>query len=840
MAYILEKIGNTYNLPKKYFTCDAKSDLDGISLVDVPIGSEAYCILEEESYILDSNKQWHKKKIGEDLTGQVQADLSQTDSTQADYVKGVIRQESLPEGYPYKSEEAILDGTFEFIDQNGIYVCTISDENFSYADGKSYTVIWDGTTYQCVATTFQGMPVLGNLAIAGAGADTGEPFLFDDQGNGQKLIGTNSTSATHTITVRREIIYPMDNEYLHLQNSNIINDLADGSLKTYGAKEATGSYSFAEGKDTVASGYAAHAEGNDTIASGEYSHAEGSGTIASGEYSHAEGSGTIASGNYSHAEGRGNLQYIRISGEAGATVYTVTSSISLPIIDGSLIKYNNQIVREILSYNSSEKKLTLDATLNNNEALNSIQVIIVENGIAGGSYSHSEGQGSVAFGNSQHVQGKYNIVDSSNKYSHIVGNGSLHSARSNAHTLDWNGNAWFAGDVYVKGTGQDDTAAVKLATLNDIPDLTIENGMILKNLQAAMPSSASWHSVTYGNGKFVAVDNSNNSTKAAYSEDGVTWTATTMPNNASWQSVTYGNGKFVAVADHSYTAAYSEDGIAWTKTTLPLSKPWQSVAYGNGKFVALAGLSGTAVYSEDGITWTATDTIPTASWQSVTYGNGKFVAVANVSTTAVYSEDGITWTETTMPSTSQWISVTYGNGKFVAVAYNNSTIAAYSEDGITWSSSTMPSTASWWPITYGNGKFVAVADNSDTAAYSEDGINWTVSTLPISRYWRSVTYGNGKFVAVASSSADTAFSYDGINWQTELKIISQNESDITESVRSVIGIPSYSTANNGQFLRVIDGIPTWTEFLPTLTSPNGTKYQLTVSDDGTLSAVAVS
>ena len=30
------------------------------------------------------------------------------------------------------------------------------------------------------------------------------------------------------------------------------------------------------------------------------------------------------------------------------------------------------------------------------------------------------------------------------------------------------------------------------------------------------------------------------------------------------------------------------------------------------------------------------------------------------------------------------------------------------------------------------------------------------------------------------------------------------------------------------------------EFLPLLTSPNGTKYQLTVADDGTLSAVAVS
>ena len=174
-----------------------------------------------------------------------------------------------------------------------------------------------------------------------------------------------------------------------------------------------------------------------------------------------------------------------------------------------------------------------------------------------------------------------------------------------------------------------------------------------------------------------------------------------------------------------------------------------------------------------------------------------------------------------MPSSASWYSVTYGNGKFVAVDDSNySTKAAYSEDGITWTATTMPSTSQWISVTYGNGKFVAIADNSDIAAYSEDGINWTVSTLPISRYWRSVTYGNGKFVALASSSADTAFSYDGINWQTELKIISQNESDITESVRSVInksiyetivGVPACTTADNGKVLKVVDGVSTWVE-----------------------------
>jgi hypothetical protein len=89
--------------------------------------------------------------------------------------------------------------------------------------------------------------------------------------------------------------------------------------------------------------------------------------------------------------------------------------------------------------------------------------------IATGNYSHAEGQDTVASGvrshvegyktiaksDNQHVQGKYNIEDANSLYAHIVGNGSS-AARSNAHTIDWDGNAWFAGDVYVGGTSQDE------------------------------------------------------------------------------------------------------------------------------------------------------------------------------------------------------------------------------------------------------------------------------------------------------------------------------------------------------------------------------------------------
>ena len=150
---------------------------------------------------------------------------------------------------------------------------------------------------------------------------------------------------------------------------------------------AYGKYSHSEGCETTASGSHSHAEGDRTLASGEYSHAEGGNTTASGNYSHAECSGATASGHYSHAEGR----YTTASGESSHA-------------EG-------------------------DST------------------IASGESSHAEGYDTNASGQYQHAQGKYNIKDTADKYAHIVGNGTSDTKRSNAHTLDWEGNAWFAGSV---------------------------------------------------------------------------------------------------------------------------------------------------------------------------------------------------------------------------------------------------------------------------------------------------------------------------------------------------------------------------------------------------------
>ena len=54
-----------------------------------------------------------------------------------------------------------------------------------------------------------------------------------------------------------------------------------------------------------------------------------------------------------------------------------------------------------------------------------------------------------ANGKHQFVHGKYNSPDAenANTYAHIVGNGASDNNRSNAYTLDWDGNGWFAGSV---------------------------------------------------------------------------------------------------------------------------------------------------------------------------------------------------------------------------------------------------------------------------------------------------------------------------------------------------------------------------------------------------------
>ena len=127
---------------------------------------------------------------------------------------------------------------------------------------------------------------------------------------------------------------------------------------------------------------------------------------------------------------------------------------------------------------------------------------------ADGKYSHAEGFNTKASSFAQHVQGKYNIEDTEDKYSHIVGNGVSSSKRSNAHTLDWDGNAWFQGNVSVDGTPTNDNDLVTKKYVDH--DLVINS---LNNYEWFRISKDNADLISTGSASFTVPDNLDFSTR---------------------------------------------------------------------------------------------------------------------------------------------------------------------------------------------------------------------------------------------------------------------------------------------------------------------------------------
>ena len=259
------------------------------------------------------------------------------------------------------------------------------------------------------------------------------------------------------------------------------------SAHTEGQKtSATDSTAHAEGTETVASNSSAHAEGYKSVASGMNSHAEGNTTIASGNNSHVEGSNTTAGGMYSHAEG----------------FYTQTAS------SGVYAHAEGYWTSATGTATHAEGMLTY----------------------ATGTASHTQGSGTRAAGAFSHVIGKNNIVDSYDSwpewqsntsysvgdkvkrttstsvfgyictqnlttgssfnsngweaqegtmnYVEIVGNGKNENSKSNARALDWNGNEYLMGDLYV-GCNANSTGGTKVATINNITNKADKTDTVL-------------------------------------------------------------------------------------------------------------------------------------------------------------------------------------------------------------------------------------------------------------------------------------------------------------------------------------------------------------------------
>lgn len=225
------------------------------------------------------------------------------------------------------------------------------------------------------------------------------------------------------------------------------NYTASATAEIFGDYEnniAVGDWSIAEGSGTVAKGRASHAEGAYSKALQDGCHVEGYQTKATGYWSHAEGEMTVVSSYASHAEG----SYCTLPD--GTKRYGTASGYASHVEGGGCHATSSCSHVEGLATTAS------------------------------GAQAHAEGRYTIAAGGAQHVEGVANIEDTEDKYIHIAGNGTF-TNRSNAYTLDWSGNGWFAGTVtataiLLKSSTEGSSKYFKL-TINDSGELSISENI---------------------------------------------------------------------------------------------------------------------------------------------------------------------------------------------------------------------------------------------------------------------------------------------------------------------------------------------------------------------------
>lgn len=142
------------------------------------------------------------------------------------------------------------------------------------------------------------------------------------------------------------------------------------------------------------------------IAIGNYSVLEGAQNLSSGYCSHAEGAYTKATGYASHAEG-GNFGAPR----NGSRAKGICSH-----AEGGATEANGTCSHAEGSWSE-----------------------------ASGNHSHAQNNHTIANGDNQTALGKYNVADTTSAV--IIGNGTADNARSNALTIDWNGDVNLTGQA---------------------------------------------------------------------------------------------------------------------------------------------------------------------------------------------------------------------------------------------------------------------------------------------------------------------------------------------------------------------------------------------------------
>lgn len=411
MASIMTKRGSQDNVVTYEHICDTRADMASIEDKYITLGST--CIILKgtsggmEVYIADSDHQWQSLAIA--------GGSSSSSSSE------VIIQ-SNPLFYVCTSSQVRINGTPKITspEENTIYLVPTDGETnnlfneYLYVNGK-----WE--------------------MVGSAGIDLSEYVTYEDLSD-------------YVIYEDLSDYVTQDNlsGYAPIDSPNFENSISMGRE----AESTIGTYSVAIGNNVVASGSSAHAEGNSTTASGPQSHAEGQLTTASNTRAHAEGYQTAASSDSSHAEGYStSAEGMGAHAEGGHTFtkgnfahaegyYTEANTLSH--VSG-IYNIRDNLTTSFPDWVPYTEYKFLDrvrATYNN---INKAYICTTEH-TSSNSFNNDINKWTESI---HSTSTDYNVIAGIYNFAEIVGNGQSENNRSNARALDWRGNEYLSGDLYI-------------------------------------------------------------------------------------------------------------------------------------------------------------------------------------------------------------------------------------------------------------------------------------------------------------------------------------------------------------------------------------------------------
>ncbi len=364
-----------------------------------------------------------------------------------------------------------------------------------------------------------------------------------------------------------------------------------------------------------------------------------------------------------------------------------------------------------------------------------------------------------------------------------------------------------------------------------------------RSTASTLPSTATWGSVSYGSGRFIA--NATGSTASATSTNGVTWSAAgNLPSSANWVGLAYGGGEgatatavvgglggigaeleAVITAGQVTAVRVVKGGFGYlTPPTIKFSSGLAAANAvvldgeivsvevtipGSGYITAPTVTARTDIITSftintSGKNYTSAPTVTISGGGSTNQATGTAVLNTNngVASITVGNNGGTGYTSqptvTILDTNAKWVTIPQtASGGTTKAAYQT---AAGASAGSAWTASTgsLPN-GTYASIAYGGGYWVAVGGTA-TGARSVDGDTaWNAVTLPTlgAGSWTDVAYGRGVFVAIAgggSGGNETAISTNsGSTWSAGGSL---PVSDVWSSI----------AYGNGRFVAIAGGV----------------------------------